>query len=73
MKNLKYYLALPYTIIFYLDEDNDVVARVKELPGCSSHGHTYNEAASNIKEAMTLWIETSLEKALPIPEPEIIC
>lgn len=71
IKNLQYYLSLPYTFIFHLDEDSDVVVHVKELRGCSSHGKTYQEASRNIHEAMKLWIETSLEKILPISEPEV--
>jgi antitoxin HicB len=70
MKNLQYYLSLPYTIVLKKDEDGDTVARVQELQGCSAHGSTQQEALSNIAEAMGLWISDALEKHHPVPEPE---
>lgn len=70
--NLQEYLALPYTIILKKDEDGDVVARVQELPGCSTHGSTYYEALSNILEVMELWISTALEHNHKVPVPECL-
>ena len=48
MKNLEYYLKLPYTIIIREDDDGDFVARVEELPGCSAHGASPLEAVDNL-------------------------
>ena len=40
-----------YEIIIYWDEqDRLYIADVPELPGCSAHGKTYNEALDNAKE-----------------------
>ncbi len=47
-------------IIFWSDEDRSFIADVPELPGCMAHGGTYEEALSNIKDAMNLWIETTI-------------
>ena len=65
------YLKLPYTFILNLtpDEDGDIVAYVKELCGCSSHGVNEQEALNNLTEAMTLWIADALEKGHEIPIP----
>ncbi|WP_155816119.1 toxin-antitoxin system HicB family antitoxin [Sphaerochaeta globosa] len=43
---------------------------VKELEGCISVGQTVEEAIAMIEDAKEDWIRFSLEKGLPIPEPE---
>lgn len=57
-------------IIYWSNEDQAYVAEVPELPGCSSHGKTYEKALSNAKQAIALWIETATEFNDPIPEPK---
>jgi len=58
-----------YEIIFYRDEvDNCYIADVPELPGCKAHGNSYDEALNQIKEAITLWVDTTVEFGDPIPE-----
>jgi len=57
-------------IIFWSNEDNAFVAEVPELPGCMAHGPTQDDALSNIREAMDLWIETAKEFDDPIPAPK---
>ena len=57
-------------IIYWSDEDQAFVAEVPELPGCMAHGNTHEEALSNAKTAMTLWIDTAREFGDPIPEPK---
>jgi len=60
-----------YEIIIYWDKlDNLYIADTPELPGCSAHGNTYNEALSNIQEAIHLWIDTASEFGDPVPEPK---
>jgi antitoxin HicB len=68
-KTLDHYMTLPYTIVLRPDE-TDFVARVDELPGCSEHGDTPEEALHNLHETKRLWITTRLESGLPIPSPE---
>jgi antitoxin HicB len=68
-KTVDHYMALPYTVMLRPDE-TDYVARVVELPGCSEHGDTPEEALHNLHEAKLLWITTRLESGLPIPSPE---
>jgi antitoxin HicB len=71
IKDLDYYLALPYTItLTELDPgEGGWFARVEELPGCMSDGETPEEAREMIREAMELWLEVRIEKGYPIPEP----
>jgi len=60
-----------YEIIIYWDAaDGIFVAEVPELPGCSAHGTTYDEALTNVKAAMQLWLDTAREFGDPIPEPK---
>lgn len=60
-----------YEIIIYGDaQDRIYIADIPELPGCSAHGGTYDEALENAKEAMRLWIDTAKEFGGPIPEPK---
>jgi predicted RNase H-like HicB family nuclease len=59
-----------YTIIiFWSDEDQVFAAEVPELPGCTAHGGTHEEALASAKTAMQLWIDTAKEFGDPIPEP----
>ena len=59
-----------YEIIIYWESDDKIyVADVPELPGCSAHGDSYDEALSNTKDAIRLWIDTANEFGDPIPEP----
>lgn len=46
------------------DEAGYYVAEVPALPGCLSQGKTYEEAITNIKEAIEGWIEVAVTSAL---------
>ena len=60
-----------YEIIIYWDKlDQVYIADVPELSGCLAHGSTYDEALSNIQEAIQLWIDTAREFGDPVPEPK---
>jgi antitoxin HicB len=69
MKNIAYYLNLPYGIALRKDEDQDWVARIEELPGCTAHGKNRSEALENLEEVQTAWIEDALAAGDAIPEP----
>jgi antitoxin HicB len=70
-KNLENYLALPYTTVLRRDEEGDVVARVKELPGCVAHGSDDLEALENLREVQKVWLEDCLESGQRVPEPSV--
>lgn len=55
--------------IDWSDEDGCFVARVPELPGCASDGETYVEAAANIAEAISAYVETMKDLGKKLPEP----
>lgn len=57
-------------VIYWSDEDQVYVADVPELPGCSAHGTSYDDALANAKEAIQLWIDTANEFGDPVPEPK---
>lgn len=41
---------------------------VPDLPGCFSAGDTLDEAIDNAKEAIELWLETTIDNGSAIPE-----
>jgi predicted RNase H-like HicB family nuclease len=57
-------------IIYWSNEDEAFIAEVPELPGCTAHGKTYEEALKNSKKAIQLWIDTAKEFGDPIPKPK---
>ena len=72
MKNVEYYMNLPYNYIVQpiTDESGSYFyARVLELDGCQSTGETFEEAYENLREAMEVWIETKLEVGFEVPLP----
>lgn len=72
MKKIEDYLKLPYTYEFKKEDDGTYFISVKELVGCCSVGDTVEEALEMIEDAKETWLSYSLEKGLPIPEPENI-
>lgn len=71
IKDIIYYMSLPYTTILRPDEEGDFVARIEELPGCVAHGANHTEALESLREAQQLWIEDCLESGQPVPEPHL--
>ena len=60
-----------YEIIIYWSNEDDVfIAEAPELPGCTAHGHTHDEALDNCHVAIDLWLETAREFGRQIPEPK---
>ena len=57
-----------YAIVIEKAERN-YSAYVPDLPGCVTTGKTVEETESNIREAITLYIETLREDGRPVPEP----
>jgi predicted RNase H-like HicB family nuclease len=70
MSELAKYLDLPYTLTLRRDSEGDFVGRIEELPGCSAHGKTPQEAVENLAEAEALWIQDCLETGATVPVPE---
>ena len=55
-------------VIIYSGEDGYFIAECPSLPGCLSQGQTREEAVSNIKEAIHVYIAALEEDSLPVPE-----
>jgi predicted RNase H-like HicB family nuclease len=54
--------------VVFKGEDGQWVAECLSLPGCVSQGQTREEAISQIREAIHLYITVLEEDRLPIPE-----
>ena len=55
--------VLQYNAVFQEEKKGGFSVWVPSLPGCTSQGENFEEAVDNIKEAITLYIES---------EPEVI-
>ena len=58
---------MKYRILVELDEDGVFVAEVPSLPGCVSQGASRDEALTNVREAISLYIESLEEQGEPVP------
>jgi len=59
-----------FKVVLEPQEEGGYTVRVPSLPGCVSQGETAQEAMTNIKEAMELYLESLRERNLPIPKIE---
>ena len=55
-------------VFLFRDEDGGWVVECPSLPGCISQGETREEALTNIKEAIDLYIDTLKDEGRPVPE-----
>ncbi len=53
-------------------QDHIYVVRVPELPGCVTHGATYEEAVRQGQDAIESWIEAARAWGNPIPPPRVV-
>jgi predicted RNase H-like HicB family nuclease len=60
-----------YTVILQPGEDGYIVAHCPALPGCWSQGKTRDEAMTNIREAIELYVESLAAHGDRIPEEEV--
>jgi predicted RNase H-like HicB family nuclease len=56
--------TLFYKAIFEPATEGGYTVYVPSLPGCVSEGNSYNEALDNIREAMSLYLETLKERRM---------
>ena len=69
MKNLKYYLQLPYTARLKKNSDGTYFAEIEELPGCMTEGDSEKEALEMFVDPKKAWLQVALERKITIPEP----
>ena len=67
-RGLKDILRNMRQVVIYPGEDGFWVVECPSLPGCISQGKTKESAIANIREAITLYIETLKEDGLPVPD-----
>ena len=58
-------------IIQWSDEDQVYIATVPELPGCKTHGKTYEQVLKQVQYAIEGWIEFAKELGRSIPPPNL--
>ena len=72
---LQKHKAHQYAIIISWSDgpgDKVFVADVPELPGCTAHGDTHEEALANAQDAIALWLDTCEEIGRPFPAAGVI-
>ena len=71
IKDIEYYLNLPYTRVLIEDDDGSVFAKIEELHGCMTVGDNREDALEMLKDALYAWLEVALKIGKEIPEPKI--
>jgi len=59
---------MKYKVIVEAQEAGGYTVYVPSLPGCVSQGRTTEEAMTNIKEAIEVYLESLRERKIPLPE-----
>lgn len=62
---------ITYTVVLEREEGGGYHAFCPALKGCHSQGDTFDEAVENIREAISLYIETLREDGEKIPSEDI--
>ena len=58
----------PYSMILEWDSRGDIfVVTVPELPGCRTHGRTYEEAVRQGQDAIATWLTDEPRATWPVP------
>jgi predicted RNase H-like HicB family nuclease len=61
-----------YSMVLEWDPvDQIYVVTVPELPGCSTHGRTYEEAVRQGRDAIVSWIDTARAWGRTVPPPRV--
>ena len=58
-------------VIEWSDEDQVYVVTVPELPGCRTHGETYEEAVAQGQDAIVSWITARQAVGRAVPPPRV--
>ena len=71
MKDLDYYLSLPYKLEIVPDtEEGGYAGKYPDLPGCITCADTIDKLAINAEDAKKAWLEAAIEDGITINEPE---
>ena len=72
VKNLDYYLSLPYSKIITKRDDEDgvhYIGKIEEIDGCMGDGKTEALAIESLNDSLEAILESMLEHGDSIPEP----
>ena len=58
-------------LIYWSAKDHQFLVEVPDLPGCMADGATAAEAAANVEEVISVWIETAREDGREVPKPRV--
>lgn len=65
-------MRTPYPIeLFWSDEDAAWIADVPDLPLCTAHGATPQEAVIEVEHAVDAWLAAVASTGRTIPEPSL--
>ncbi len=63
----------PYSMRLDWDPDDEIfVVTVPELPGCQTHGKTYDKAVKKGQAAIRSWLHAADHWETPIPPPQVV-
>lgn len=62
--------ALPYPVTLLHQDDDQWVATIDALPGCTARGATPDEAVERAGEAMAAWLASAKREGKSVPEPK---
>jgi predicted RNase H-like HicB family nuclease len=59
-----------YRIVLEPQQEGGYTVYVPALPGCVSQGETVEEAMDNIKEAITVYVDSLKDRGINLPQVE---
>ena len=62
--------ALPYPVTLVHEDDDEWVATIDALPGCTARGASPDEAVERAGEAMAAWLASAKREGKNVPEPK---
>ncbi len=61
---------MKYKVVLEPQEEGGYTVYVPSLPGCVSQGETTEEAMTNIKEAIEVYLDSLKARKIPMPQVE---
>ncbi|MGH2459693.1 MAG: type II toxin-antitoxin system HicB family antitoxin [Chloroflexota bacterium] len=58
-------------VMEWSDDDQAFIVTVPELPGCRTHGRTYEDAVRQGQDAIESWLDAQRSTGRPIPPPRV--
>lgn len=69
MTDVSEYLKRPYGRLLVPEEEGGYRAEIIEFPGCFAEGESAAEAAENLEDAARSWLEATVARGQPVPDP----